>query len=94
MTTFTGEKEVNVFVLVALKVAIKLYMDTGMKANRAYTPTRMLVKAGEFTGKIYKRGQLPIALADLQAKYDEILAAQQKEIDHQVDFQYHRIGRD
>lgn len=94
MTTFTGEKEVNTFVLVILKAAIKLYVNTGMKANRAYTPSNMLAKAGEFTGKIYKRGQLPIALADLQAKYDEILAARQKEVDHQVDFQYHRIGHD
>ena len=94
MTTFTGEKEVNTFVLVILKSAIKLYINTGMKANRAYTPTNMLAKAGEFTGKTYKRGQLPIAHDDLQAKYDEILATRQKEVDHQVDFQYHRIGRD
>lgn len=75
MTTFTGEKEVNTFVLVTLKAAIKMYVNTGMKANRAYTPTNMLAKAGELTGKTYKRGQLPTALADLQTKYDEILAA-------------------
>lgn len=71
--TFAGEKEVNTYVLVVLKAAIKLYINTGMKANRAYTPKNMLVKAAEFTGKKYKRGQLQLAFDDLQSKYEEIL---------------------
>lgn len=78
MTTFTGPKEVNTFVLVVLKNAIKLYLGTGMKANRSYTPTNMLAKAGEFTGKTYKRGQLQLAFDDLQAKYEEILKERKK----------------
>lgn len=82
------------FVLIALKSAVKLYVNTGMKANRAYTPTNMLKKAGEITGKNYKRGQLSIALEDLQAEYDKRLAAMQVEIDHRVNFQYGRIGHD
>jgi len=86
--------EVEGFVLLVLKNAIKMYVNHGIKANRTYTPKNMLLKAGEITGKSYKRGELPVALADLQSKYDEILAAQQKEVDHQVDFQYHHIGRD
>lgn len=73
MTTFTGEKEVNTFVLVVIKNAIKLYIKTGMKANRDYTPTNMLRKASEFTGVAYKRGQLQIALDDLTKMYDDIL---------------------
>jgi hypothetical protein len=73
MTTFTGKDEVNTFVLVVLKNAIKLYVNTGMKANRAYTPANMLAKAGEFTGKTYKRGQLQIAHDDLQLLYQDIL---------------------
>ncbi len=73
MTTFTGEKEVNTFVLVVIKNAIKLYVNTGMKANRDYTPTNMLKKAGEFTGKVYRRGQLQLALDDLTKMYDDIL---------------------
>lgn len=75
MTTFSGREEVNTFVLVTLKAAIGLYVKTGMKANRDYTPTNMLRKASEFTGKTYKRGQLQQAFDDLQAKYNEILKA-------------------
>lgn len=73
MTMFSGKDEVNTFVLIALKNAIKLYVNTGMKANRAYTPTNMLRKASEFTGVSYKRGQLQIAYDDLQALYEDIL---------------------
>lgn len=63
--TFTGRAEVNRFVAITLKSAIKLYINTGMKANRAYTPTNMLRKAGELTGKSYKKGQLKLAYDDL-----------------------------
>lgn len=73
MTMFSGKDEVNTFVLIALKGAIRLYVSTGMKANRAYTPTNMLRKAGEFTGKTYKKGQLQIAYDDLQQLYEDIL---------------------
>lgn len=90
----TTPEEINTFVLVTLKSAIKMYVNHGIKANRAYTPTAMLAKAGELLGKEYKRGQLPQALTDLQARYDEIVAARQAAVDHEVDFQYHRIGRD
>jgi hypothetical protein len=69
--TFTGPKEVNTFVIVVLRSAISLYSKTGMKANRAYTPTNMLRKAGEITGKTYKRGQLQIAYEDLGKKLME-----------------------
>ena len=78
MTTFTGPKEVNTFVLVVLKNAIKLYLGTGMKANRSYTPANMLAKASEFTGKTYKRGQLEVAYNDLQTMYEEILKERNK----------------
>ena len=71
---FTGKEEVNSYVLVVLKNAIKLYVNTGMKANHSYTPTAMLAKAGEFTSKVYKRGQLQMALDDLQLMYDDIVA--------------------
>jgi hypothetical protein len=56
----TGEG-VNIFQAIAVKGAIKLYINTGMKANRAYTPTNMLATAGRITGKTFKRGQLQAA---------------------------------
>ena len=78
MTMFAGKDEVNIFVLIALKGAISLYIKTGMKANHAYTPTVMRRKASEFTGKTYKRGQLQVAFDDLQQLYEDILKKRQE----------------
>lgn len=64
---FAGTAAVNVFALITLKGALKLYDATGMKPNRAYTPTNMLAAAGKATGKTYKRGQFKQAIADLEA---------------------------
>jgi len=72
MTTFAGKAEVNTYVMITLKSAIGIYIKTGMKVNRAYTPTNMLAKAGELLGKTYKRGQLKQAHDDLVAKLEEI----------------------
>lgn len=65
-TVFTGANEVSVFQAIVIKNAIKLYVDTGMKANRAYTPTNMLATAGRIVGKTFKRGQLPEAQKELE----------------------------
>ena len=64
-TTFTGPEEVSRFVLVTLKSGLKLYAKTGIKPNRAWTPTRMLAKATEFTGVKYRRGEYMKAHDDL-----------------------------
>jgi len=58
--------EVNVYVATVLKSAIKLYAATKMQVNRAYTPTRMLAKASEITGKKFKRGQFEQARVALE----------------------------
>lgn len=36
--------------------ALEIYANTGMKVNRAYTPTAMLKMAEKITGKNFKRG--------------------------------------
>lgn len=54
---FEGKEEVSRFVAVTLKSGLKLYRKTGMKPNRAWTPTNMLRKTEEITGKKFKRGQ-------------------------------------
>jgi hypothetical protein len=77
-TIFTGP-DVNTFVLIALKAALRMYADTGMRPNRAWTATAMLRKASEFTGRTYKRGQHAIAAQDLQAIYDGIIAERESE---------------
>ncbi len=66
-TTIATGEGVNVFQAIVIKNAIKLYRATGMKANRAYTPTNMLATAGRIVGKNYKRGELEQAQTDLTA---------------------------
>ena len=65
MTTFTGTAGVTTFQAIVLRKAIELYQKTGMKPNRAYTPTNMLRTAGRITGKTFKRGQYAQAIAAL-----------------------------
>lgn len=48
-----------------LQSALRMYARTGMKANTAYTPTRMLAAASSITGKKYKRGAYLQAADDL-----------------------------
>ena len=57
---------VNLYVAIVMKGAIKLYIDHKIKANRSYTPTNMLRKASELTGKPYKRSELRKAYNDLE----------------------------
>jgi hypothetical protein len=49
--------------------AMSLYLKTGIKANRAYTPTNMRMVATEYTGKVYPKSRkgLESAYADLLA---------------------------
>lgn len=67
MTTITN---VPLYVAIAVKHGLKLYMATGMKPNRAWTPTAMLRKASEITGQEFKRGQYAQAVAALDAYLD------------------------
>lgn len=73
MISATTPYEINMFVLIALKAAIKMWIQHGIKANRAYTPTNMRAAATKFTGKTYNRQQLGQAYDDLQAIYDKVL---------------------
>ena len=50
MTTFTGSA-VNVFAALTVAKALDLYAKTGMRVNRAYTPTNMIAMAKRVTGK-------------------------------------------
>ena len=68
---FSGPSQVDRFVAVTLRQAIKLYRLHGMKVNRAYTPTAMLARASQLTGKKFKRGQF----AEAEAALTELLDA-------------------
>ena len=56
-TVFSGRAAVDVFRAKTLATALRLYAKTGMKPNRMYTPTNMLVMASQITGQTFKRGQ-------------------------------------
>jgi hypothetical protein len=67
-TVFAGKDQVDMFVLIVLKNGISLYLKTGMKPNRAWTPTAMRIKATSYTGIEYARSRkgLERALAHLE----------------------------
>lgn len=57
-TSFVGPKAVELYRATVIESAIRMYLKTGMKANRLYTPTNMLAAASQITGQTFKRGQL------------------------------------
>lgn len=69
-TMFTDES-VNVFAMVTIKHAIKLYAKTGMRVNRAYTPTAMKRTAEQMTGKTFKRGDWSGMIVALDAVIED-----------------------
>lgn len=69
--SIVGEEAMKLYGAAVLRSAIKLYLKTGMRANRMYTPTNMLFAAGTYTGKTYKRGQLQQAFDDLDVWLEE-----------------------
>lgn len=60
----TPEK-IDRFRAVTIRSAIKLYSKTGIKPNRAYTPTNMKNAAEQITGKKFKRGDWPAMIEAL-----------------------------
>ena len=75
MTTFTGD-QVSVFAMITLKSALSLYAKTGMKVNRAYTPTAMMRTASRMTGRTFKARDYAGAIAALE---EAIAAARQRD---------------
>lgn len=54
---FAGEAAVNVFACLTVASALALYAKTGIKVNRAYTPSAMLAFVERTTGVKFKRTQ-------------------------------------
>lgn len=53
----TTPEQIDGFRLRVVYSAINLYLKTGMKANRAYTPENMKRVVSEYTGKTYPRSR-------------------------------------
>jgi hypothetical protein len=66
----SGRSAVEVFRAKTIASALKLYAKTGIKMNRAYTPTAMLAAASDITGTKFKRGQFTQAADALSAWAD------------------------
>jgi hypothetical protein len=58
---------IKVYQFTVIRAALKLYLNTGVKANTSYTPSNMVAKISEVTGKHYttKRASMEQALSDL-----------------------------
>lgn len=65
-TCFDGKDAVALYAATVLASALRLYAKTGMRANRAYSPTVMLQAATRLTGQKYRRGQYNKAAEDVQ----------------------------
>jgi len=66
---------VALFRAAVIASACRLYAQTGIKANRAYTPTAMLKAATQITGQKYRRGQHMKAALDIKIWCDAMKAA-------------------
>lgn len=74
--SFDGPDAVKVYTATALAAGLRLWGQTGMKPNRAWTPKAMFAKAQEITGKRYtaRRTSADQAAADLKAWADAMAA--------------------
>ena len=57
MTMISTKHGIEMYRMAVICSALKLYMKTGMKANRMYTPGNMVRAVAQKTGKQYKRGK-------------------------------------
>lgn len=68
-TVITGTG-IDVYRAAVMKTGLKMYRDTGMRPNRAYTPSAMMKAAAEITGKKFKPRDYTAAIDALQAWID------------------------
>jgi len=73
--SFVGREAVELYRLAVLASALKLYGQHGIRANRGYTPTRMLQAASQALGVTFKRGAYLQAAEALLARVDELKAS-------------------
>ena len=70
-----GPDGVKLYNSLALKHALKLFINTGIIPTRGWTITKALATVSHYTGKPYKRGQAKLALADLDSWCEAMKAA-------------------
>lgn len=53
----TTPHSIEMYRMVVIRSGLKVYLETGMKVNRMYTPGRMVEAISQKTGKQYKRSK-------------------------------------
>jgi len=53
----TTAHSIEMYRMTVIRTALKLYMNTGMKANSMYTPSNMLQAISNKSGKKYKKSK-------------------------------------
>ena len=53
----TTAHSIEMYRMTVIRTALKLYMNTGMKANSMYTPSNMLQAISKKSGKTYKKSK-------------------------------------
>ena len=56
--SFTTPHSIEMYRMIVIRTALKLYINTGIKANRMYTPGNMVQAVAQKTGKAYKKGKV------------------------------------
>jgi hypothetical protein len=81
--TVHGREPIAAAQVIILAGALRLYLRTGMKPNRAYTPTNMRAAASRITGVEYPRGRkgLELASAHLDTIRDALLEGRPEPIE-------------
>jgi hypothetical protein len=66
MTTISDPSDIRRFQATVILRAVRLYIKTGIRANRAYTPSAMARTASNLTGKVLSHRNLPGVEAALE----------------------------
>jgi hypothetical protein len=67
VTSYVGPDATYYYAMVMLQSSLKFWQKTKMRVNRHVTVTDMLARASRVTQKQYKRTQVAVAIADLEA---------------------------
>lgn len=66
--SFVGREAVDVFAMAVLASGLRLYVATGMRPSRTYTPSAMMLAATRYTGLTFKARDYLGAADALSAK--------------------------
>jgi hypothetical protein len=73
--SISGRDGMHFYRALHVRMALSMWIKTGLRPTRGVGPTQLLALAAEYTGKTYKRGQHQQALDDLQVWIDTMKAA-------------------